>query len=226
MTVTGVGSTISGSGAGVGTTTTASVTPASIHNLLVAASEVNSASLTATVSGGGAVDWQRIGAVYNDTFFLTNFEIWCGRVVTPGAATVTWTWSGSVAGTNYGTWLREFTSDVPVVWDADVSAGQTNGVTGTTVTFPTLAPTIGVPSLYVGAMYHTGTGTAGSTTGFTYNVNVAAGSLAFNPNVAASVAPTMTQVSGQSAGIAALIRAVPLVTPTQPYTARRRAANF
>lgn len=227
MTIVAVGSTpASTSGTGAGTTSTQAVTPTATQNILVACSLLNNTARTATVSGGGCTDWARVGTVYNDTFYLCDWEIWFGRIITPGAATITWTWNGSVASTNLGLWVQEFASTVPCTWAGDVSAGRTN-TSSTTVTYPTVAPTSGTAELYVGVMYHDNPGTAGSTAGFTYKPNLAAGSMVYNPAVVASSAPTMTQSpTATSAGIAALITATPLATPPQPYTARRRAANF
>lgn len=230
MTIFPVGATPGSAGlTGAGTTSTLAASPTATNNIMVAASLVNNTARTATLSGGGCTDWQRVGSVYADTFYICNWEIWIGRIITTGASTMTWTWNGSVAATNVSVFNQEFGSTVPCIWSGDVSAGRTNGTTSTTVTCPTVAPTSGDNELYFGLMYHGSTATAGSTTGFTYKVNLSTdvGSIVYNPTVSASSAPTFTQSpTNQSAGIAALIEATPLVIPTQPYTARRRAANF
>lgn len=228
---TAVGTTYSVFGTAM---TSLSVTPTATGNALVFSFFVNTGTgVTASAVSGGGVPatgsgaWARVGSPYTDTSFGAGWETWIGTVAAAGATTITVTWSGSVAGANTALYAQEFYGFGPqTLWSGDVSAGRSN-TSSSTVTCPTLAPTTGAPELYFAYLYHDSTASAGATSGYTYAVNLASGSVCWNGNITASTAPTWTQSpAGASAGIAALIRATPLPVAAQPYTARRRAANF
>ena len=67
-----------------------------------------------------------------------------------------------------------------------------NGASSTSVPFPNLTAT-GTGELYVGFSVVTDTATAGSTSGFTYDVTSDANVFAYDTNVSGTVAPTATQ---------------------------------
>lgn len=215
--------------------TSLSVTPAGSGNALIFAFYCNTGTgvVASSVSGGGVPAagsgaWARIGSPYTDTAYSAGWETWLGTTATPGATTIAVTWSGSVVGANVSFVAGEFASGwgAQTLWSGDLSAGRSNA-SSTTVACPTLAPGTTNPELYFGYLYHDSAGTAGATAGYTYSMNQASGSMCWNGAITASTSPTWTQSpTGASAGIAALIKATPLPIAAQPYTARRRAANF
>jgi hypothetical protein len=166
---------------------------------------LTSSSVTvSTVSGGGVSSWTRLKSYSSGG---EDDELWLGTVSSPGASTISITYSGSVSSTWVELSAQEFSSGLgtSTTWALD-NAGVVSG-SSTSLSFPSLTPA-GSKELYFGYCDLANTASAGSTTGFTY-VGTAAGDLvAYNPNVSSTVAPTASQSpSGGYASVAALVTA-------------------
>ena len=141
------------------------VTPQTVGDVLVVFAEVETTGPTVSaVSGGGVATWtkgvQFAGAGGVDA------EIWFGKITTTGSATVTFTWSSSIAGHGAEYGAQEFSAGLGAntVWALDKS-GTSNGASSTTVPFPSLTPS-GTGELYFGYAQVANTAAKGTTSGF------------------------------------------------------------
>ena len=184
--ITAVGSLVSAHGTGL---TTLAVSPKTVGDVMVVGIMGQTLSVS-SISGGGVTTWKKgtqfQGAVGNDV------EIWYGTVTATGASTITFTWSATPSGgIEYS--AQEYTAGLgsSTVWAAD-KTGTLNGASSTSVPFPSLTPT-GSGELYVGYAVLDNTASAGSTTGFTYDVTSDENAFVYDTNVSGTVAPTATQ---------------------------------
>jgi hypothetical protein len=203
--------------------TTLAVTPHAIGDVLSVFAEAGTTGASVTSpSGGGVTTWTK-GVGFTGTGGVDT-EIWFGKVTATGAQTITFAWSGSIAGhtTEYG--AQEFSDGLgpSTVWALDKS-GTSNGPSSTSVPFPNLSPT-GSGELYFGYAEVANNAGAGSTAGFTYAVTTNGNAALYDPNVSGTVAPTATQSpAGVSTAVGVLISAstgapppVPTVTAVSP----------
>jgi hypothetical protein len=187
--------------------TTLAVTPQTMGDVLVVFAEAGTTGVSvSSVSGGGVSSWTK-GVGFTGTGGVDT-EIWFGKVTATGASTITFAWSGTIAGhsTEYG--AQEFASSLgaSTVWALD-KPGTNNGPSSTTVPYPSLTPS-GSGELYFGyAEVANGAGT-GSTTGFTYAVTSNGNSVTYDPVVSGTVAPSATQSpAGVSTAVGVLLSA-------------------
>jgi hypothetical protein len=113
---------------------------------------------------------------------------------------------------------REFTAGfgTATVWTLDTSNTQVNA---TTPVFPSLTAA-GTGELYVGGMAVQAQGLAGTTSGFTYDVDTAyTDILAYNPNASGTLTPN----AGQSGGTRG-ITAAALITASTSYASPYRSS--
>jgi hypothetical protein len=156
-----------------------------------------------SVSGGGVGTWNQDTAY---TLGGDELGIWWGVVTQAGASTIT-------LSLNTGTVLfdevaaQEFTAGAGATW-APGASGESISRTSA-VTFPTLTPAT-AGELYFGYGFVTGTGSAGSTPGFTYTVTPATTDVVtWDTNLTTTASPTASQTSTGSGAIGGLFTAIP-----------------
>jgi RHS repeat-associated protein len=203
-TISAVGSLQQADGTG---TSSLSVDPVNGGDAFVLAIKVASSSVTvASVTGGGAT-WQHLTSESSSS---RDVELWMGTITTTGSSTISVSYSGSVASDSIELDAQEYTNGTgsTTAWSKDVAGGLSNTSSSTTVTFPTLTPS-SPAELYVGYARMDYTGSAGSTSGFTYDVTSPNLDLyIYNSNVSSSVSPTGDQATaGTSLAVGALITA-------------------
>ena len=108
--------------------TTLAVSPASLGNVLMFASNAglwNSTVTIQSISGGGVTTWTKVIAAPYSTTPFGAAEIWCGVVTTTGSSTITVTWTTSTPtyGIDYS--CDEFSAGLGAgtVWSS-VASGQ------------------------------------------------------------------------------------------------------
>ncbi len=208
--ITAVGSLVSAHGVAL---TTLAVSPKTVGDVMVVGIMGQTLSVS-SISGGGVTTWKKAaqfqGAEGNDV------ELWYGTVTSTGASTITFSWSGTLAGgIEYS--AQEYTAGLgsATVWAAD-KTGTVNGASSTSVPFPSLTAT-GSGELYVGFSVVANTAGTGSTTGFTYDVTSDGNALTYDTNVSGTVAPTATQSpAGTSSAVGLLLTASNGAPPPAP----------
>ena len=189
-------------------TATLTVVPQHVGDLEVMAVKVGSATVkVSSVMGGGVGTWTRDEGPYTG-YAGNDLEIWSGVVTITGSATVLVTFSASVSSIHTALADQEFTASTgsSTPWSLDTAAGLAN-TSSTTVTLPPLTPAV-TPELFFGYSAVANTGSAGTTSGFTYTVTSDADVVVTATNVTAPVQPTAKQSpAGVSGAVAVLIRA-------------------
>ena len=206
-----VGGLANGSGNGV---TTLAVSPQHVGDLLALVVKVDSATVKAsTVSGGGVGTWGR--AEDYTGYSGHDLEIWTGTVTTSGASTVTVGYSASVSAVYTGLSARRFAGPGSgTVWGIDTGAGISNA-SSTTAILPSLTPA-GPAELYFGYAAIANTGSAGTTSGFTYATTSDGDVAAYDTSVSATVQPTATQSPAGLSGAAAVLITASGAAPSIP----------
>jgi hypothetical protein len=156
-----------------------------------------------SVSGGGVANWSQ------DTAYTqqggNEVAIWWGVVTTAGESMITLTLNGGTV-----LWdeleAQEFTAGAGATWSAGASGASVSR--NSVVTYPTLTPAA-AGELYFGYGFVAGTGSAGSTPGFTYTVTSQGQILAWDTSVSATVSPTASETSSRSGGVGGLFTAAP-----------------
>ena len=184
--------------------------------LAVFAEAGTTGATVSSVSGGGVSTWtkgvQFIGTGGVDT------EIWFGKVTTTGASTITFTWSGSIAGhtTEYG--AQEFSA----------GAGGVDGVGPRQVrhhqravlhhgAVPEPAPRAAPASSTSATPRWPTPPPPAATPGFTYVVTTNGNVVTYDPTVSGTVAPTATQSpAGVSTAVGVLLSASTGAPPPFP----------
>lgn len=164
--------------------TTLSVTTVKAGDLVVFSSQIHSTTISITgVALPGVKSANGAGVLERALYYVDTVnnvktqEIWWGVVETPGADTLTVTYSGSVAALTPELVADSFTTDVAVTWQFVQSAGRASaGPTGT-LSWPGLGFLNGLvnPGLYWGYGSSGQTMSAGSNPGFTYNIYASTG---------------------------------------------------
>jgi hypothetical protein len=216
------------------TSWTLSVSPLLAGDLLVFATSYASAGTMTALSGGGCnasgsgLDgaWQRIAGPFASVSW--DLELWMGKVITPGASTITATISGQGTGQSVRRNCKAFTTTggLGTIY-TQVGAGGTraNTTASTTVTFPTMTPS-GINRLYLGFGTN-GTGqTTGATAGYTVELDPGTNPVIYNASVPNS-AQTPTSVTSSSASylVAALIKADNPTARMMPFFAPAHHAD-
>jgi hypothetical protein len=198
VTFTAVGSLIQQ------TATSFSLTPHAVGDLiLLEIIQITNATVTVTGVSSSNVTWVQMGsgATYSQGANVGTAALFAGKVTSTSAATVTISWSGTTPATIFADG-QEFSSTVGS-WLLDVQ-GNLNSASGTS-TWPSLTPRA-AKELYFGFGFDTGTAVAGSTTGFTYDVDSHGNGVAFNPACAVSAQAPVWGDSGFTFGIMVLVR--------------------
>lgn len=166
------------------------------------AAAIGDTSAITGVSGGGVAKWSSAGALTANT---VRVELWWGQVVNTAApTTITASYGVDVSGSSIEYVSQMFKTDIPSPrWFLD-TANTASASSGGTITWPSLTPAAGV-RLYFGHSVLAHTGSAGSTSGFTYLVTSAGGEvMCYNTSLVAAAAPTATQSSGYNNTVGAL----------------------
>jgi hypothetical protein len=204
--ITAVGSLTSANGTSL---TTLAVTPKTVGDLLVVSAEESLSGITlSSVSGGGVTTWTKAVQFAGTLDTSTDVETWYGKVTTAGASTVTFTWSSSISGHHPEYTAQEFTAGLGAntVWAVD-KTGTLNGASSASLPLPSLTPSTS-GELYVGYAVAANTGSAGSTSGFTYAVTGEANVVAYDTNVSGAVSPVAAQSpAGTSSSVGVLFSA-------------------
>lgn len=192
MTFSPVGSLIQTSGTGL---SSFSLTPANVNDLImVAVYNAVSSAVYATSLSSSNVTW-----VPYDHFTGTNnastMSIFAGQVNAASAATVTVTWSGTTPTTMVQVDGQEFSSSVGA-WMLD-TAGHIDVVSPGTNTWASLTPA-GSGELYFGYAGASATATVGSTSGYTYTIDLKGDCVAYD---AACTSSAQAPVWGNSVQI-------------------------
>ena len=189
--------------------TVLTVDPQNIGDVLVVSVDSHATFGVSSVTGGGVTTWNRA------TQFISardhDIELWFGTVSTAGSSEITFTWpSPGISGywTEYTS--QEFTAGLGAntVWSVDNGQAESlNGPSSTTVPYPTLTSS-GSGDLYYGYAGMPNYGSAGSTSGFTYDVTTGENVVCYDTDVSGTVSPTASQSpAGQSEIVAALLTA-------------------
>ena len=188
---------------GVGISTL-SITPANVGDVVLLVTSVNSLSITCTGLSSSNATWTASSTVNNDG--VHTLQMWKGVVTAASTATVTATWSGSVAALDIELCAFSIHSSTACSWSWGSGGGGTGG-TGTTFNFSSITSGSGdLGEAYFGYASVAGTASAGSTSGFTYNVDgngnlqtydlALAASTLYTPNGAQSPSGTYGTVAG------------------------------
>jgi len=188
MTISLSGSLSDGNNMGV---TSLSVASPVVGNMRILISGLNATTTISSVSGGGVGTWnfkQASGATNG-----TRIELWWGQITSTGSSTISVTYSSSISGV-FNELISQMVSTTTSspTWICDKS-NTTTSSNSSTIAYPTLAPTSGT-ELYWGYAYVSGTGSNGSTSGFTYGTTSFFSSpYCYNTSVTGSVSPTASQ---------------------------------
>jgi RHS repeat-associated protein len=210
-TISAVGSLQQSDGTG---DTTLSVNPQHVGDALILSAFINGSQSISSISGGGST-WQKLARGYPGVW--GSVELWLGTVTATGSSTITVSFSSSVSGEETSLSAQEYTNGTgaTTTWAEDTGAGL-NG-SSTTITFPTVSPSVTTGELYVGFDQVPGTSSVGSTSGFTYD-HADFGLFIFDPAVTAAVTPTASvSPSASYESVAALVRAGVPSTSTTHY---------
>lgn len=144
-------------------------------------------------------------------------EMWMARAKSTSAGTVTVTYA-SAPGVTVELAIDSLSAGLGAAtqWAAVAPAANPNAGTPTTITFPSVTSPGATPSAYYGLAACTGTGSAGATSGFTYQVTSQSNVAVYNLNCAAVTAeqPTATTTAAAYDSVAAIF--FPTLPPPPP----------
>lgn len=227
MTIAPVGTTTTTNGTAITTIGFASVAAGQLITLSTLIISV--ARTVSAVSFTGTSTWQ-FGTRLATAAVGVTVEQWVGKVITPATANITVTWSASTAGmfTNFDAIAFDAGLGADTVWAIDKVGGVDN-TAATAVVYPSLTP-IAAGECYVGHAYGDSAALIGSgpTSGYTYFRDLSDNEIVYNPNCDGNAqAPVGPTTASQTSHAIAMLLSAGLPYPQlQPYTSRRRAANF
>lgn len=189
-------------------TTSLALTPAHAGDLIFV--DIVSVGAPPTGISGGGCTWQQVGTtltgVTNAGDYAAAYE---GTVVTTGSATATLAFSGTP--TTIRCVAQEAQSSTGA-WIVDGPQGNLDS-SGTN-TLPSLTPSA-PGDLYIGYTFDNSTATAGTTPGYTYDIDSHGNGLAFNPDCGSGAQAPVWGTSTCAIGISVLFKAV---VPSPPAT--------
>jgi hypothetical protein len=205
LPITAVGSLASAS-----STSTLSVSPKTTGDLMVLSIALDGSTTGVqftSVSGGGVAKWSQ------DTAYTQGGDelaIWWGVVTAAGPSPIN-------LGLNSGTVLwdevsaQEFSAGAGATWSAGASGESISR--NSVVTYPTLTPAA-AGELYFGYAFVTGTGSPGSTPGFTYTSTPQSDIVTWDTDLSSTASPTASQTSSESGGVGGLFTATGVAPPS------------
>lgn len=186
------------------TASTFTLTPAAVGDLiLVEVLNTTNNTVYASSLASSNVTWVTLGHYLGVSDTSRAATLFSGTVTAASSATVTVTWSGT-APANIRIAGQEFSSTLGG-WALDKS-GHIDTATGTN-TWASLTPA-GAGELYFGFTNDIGTATAGTTSGYTYDVDVHSNGMAFNPACTSAAQAPVWGDSGSSLGMMVLVQEV------------------
>ena len=201
-------------------TTSLALTPAHAGDLIFV--DVVSVGAPPTGISGGGCTWQQVGTpltgVVNAGDYAAAYE---GTVITTGSIVATLAFTGTP--TTIRCVAQEAQSSTGA-WIVDGPQGNLDS-SGTN-TLPSLTPTA-PGDLYIGYTFDNSTATAGSTPGYTYDIDSHGNGLAFNPDCGSGAQAPVWGTSTCAIGISVLFKAVvpsPPATPA-PFSAPAKPAR-
>jgi RHS repeat-associated protein len=191
-----------GSLAEIFNSSTLSVSPVNTGDIEVLAvqAQPETSAAVASLSGGGVTTWSK-SIAYPGSATGSDIEIWWGKVTATGSSTITVTWSGSTP-TYRELDAQEF-SGSGATWSVD-KTGQASSSTATSYNMASLSPT-GTGELYFALAVVGGEAVAGSTSGFSYDVDDNGNLVAYGTNVSAIASPAGSQSGGTGDDSAAVL---------------------
>lgn len=163
------------------------------------------------ITGGGCT-WTSV-VTFNGTHNANSHTLFMGTVTATGAQTATPTWSGTMPGFEING--HEFISSVGS-WSVDTTG--TLDVTTGTASWTSLTPAKS-GELYFGFASNSATGIAGSTSGYTYNINTEGDATAYNLSCPAGVGTFPVWGNAEALiGIMALIQETPSASAGPTYS--------
>lgn len=163
MAITHVGTFASNAVTTTGTTNALSYTTVNLGDVVMVTSATSSATVgISTLSGGGVTTWNKI-------VLLSGNDLWWGKVTTVGAVTLTATYSASIAASSLSAEQYTNGSGSGTTWSVVTSASH-SGASSTTMTYDSMTATA-AGQLWFGYAVPSTAGSAGSTSGFTYQVD-------------------------------------------------------
>lgn len=186
------------------------VTAGTVGNLrLLTTNILSSSNQISSLSGGGVNNWQQ-GAFLQDGTQGRTLDIWWGMVTDTGTS-LTITFQSAIGSTSVQQNRFDFSSDGRGGAMTLQAHGTLTNASSTTITYPSLTPTA-PDQLYFGTCRNGGsTPSAGSTTGFSYNIDAQNNVQPYNLNCAVSAQqPTATDgTAGASLTVAVIIGKAP-----------------
>lgn len=181
-----------------------SLTPHTVNDFILA-EVINASNSTVFCTGlsSSNITWIQLLPVYTGVSVPGTCTVFLGLVTSASAATVTVTWSGTApAAIRIGG--QEFSSTAGN-WALDIQ-GHID-TSGSSSTWASLTPH-GAGELYFGYCLDSGTASAGSTSGYTYDVDAHGNGMAFNPACASAAQAPAWADAGQELGVMILVREV------------------
>jgi hypothetical protein len=198
--------------AGPGATSLA-VAPGNVGDAWVLAIHLESTWATISSVTGGGTTWRRIVGPFADNLSFPggDNELWGGVITTTGPSLITISGTSSLAHVNTFLDAQEFSAGLgaSTKWAVDATSwGAQNNAWSSAVSFPTLTSSPGSVDLYIGYAWVANTGSAGTTSGFSYRMDGSANVVAYNGGVSGSVSPAAAQSPpGPSVSMAVLVKA-------------------
>jgi len=197
------------------------IDPANVGDLVVISMQVHStAVLINGITGGHVGSWQKAESYDNDVGDTLHYEVWWGVATGTGLAGVTISYSGPASSYEIELIADSFSS-TSSTWSL-VSAGGSSG-SGSPATFPSLTSGAQAQQLYWGASEQESSGSAGSTSGFTYRVTGQKNCYLFNAALApdSAYSPSCNVSGGNywtAVGVifSASVDSVPFVSAVSP----------
>lgn len=216
MTFAAVGSLIQATSASF------SLTPQAVGDLiLLQVHNLSNATVYATAASSSNVTWSSY-AHYLGSANTNTATVFAGKVTSASVATVTFTWSGAAPATVF-TDGQEFSSTAGA-WVLDTSGHVDTKASNST--WASLTPA-GPGELYFGYCTNPGTAVAGSTSGYTYDVDAQTNGVAFNPACTSAVQAPVWGDTGQDFGLMVLVRETPsFISPRIVSQAVNRAGTY
>lgn len=195
--------------------TTQTITTINVGDLVVLVTQVSSTTIFFSSMSSSRITWSTVGHVFGPSPMAMGLSLFAGIVNSVGSDTITGTPSAAIGAVNSQWTAAQFHTDSGLPWAVDNAQFNTtqNGSAGTALTMPALTSG-GSNRVAAGVMVPEGTGTAGSTSGYTYIRDGYTSLYAYHLAITSgAITPaTATMTSGRYVAAGALF--VPLATGT------------
>ena len=193
------------------TASTFSLTPGGVGDLiLVEVQNQTNSTVFATALSSSNVTWVQMGTTVTGVTFSGTAVLFAGTVTSASLATVTVTWSGT-APAGIGIDGQEFSSTVGS-WALDVQGKIDSAGTNT---FASLTPAA-AGELYFGYGFDIAGAVAGTTTGYTFDVDAAGNGMCYNPACTSAAQAPVWGDSSMAFGKMVLVKETAAAAPAGP----------